>query len=105
MPQWFSAPGGRAGQKILGFNLPPVITMTWQPELGSRVWWRPGLMIRCKWEQRQRGWSRDEEIGRDGQGVVVEGARWNLCLQISRKTPIKGVSWGSRSQREEVELS
>lgn len=62
---------GGQGQRILGFNLPPVISMTWQPELGSRVKWSPtGLMIRGKWEQMQRGWGRDEGVGRDRQGLL-----------------------------------
>lgn len=84
---------GGQGQRILGFNLPPVISMTWQPELGSRVGWSPtGLTSGINGSKGKGG---GVKIG-DLEGMDREFFGRNSLEFVSandiENPPIKGVS-------------
>lgn len=64
------------GQRVLGFHLSRVFSLTRQPELGARVGWSPaGLMFMVKW-----GLSGEEEGVKTGElGEMDRG----LCRRNS----------------------
>lgn len=60
---------GGQEQRVLGFNLPPVIPLTRQQELGARMGWSSArLMVMGKWGQR--GGGGDWGVRRDGKGAL-----------------------------------